>query len=63
MTVGFPGTLPPATSCYSSKEPDVDTYLARSLLMFTFGLGLIMLGLILDPPLRLMVAINPEWMD
>ena len=41
----------------------VDTYLARSLLMFGFGLGLIMLGLVLDPPLRLMVAINPEWMD
>ena len=41
----------------------MDPILARSLLMFAFGCGLIMLGLILDPPLRLMVAINPEWMD
>ena len=41
----------------------VDPVLARSLLMFTFGLGLICLGLILDPPLRLMVAINPDLMD
>ena len=41
----------------------MDTYLARSLLMFAFGCGLIMLGLILDPPLRLMVAIHPDAMD
>jgi len=41
----------------------MDTYLTRSLLMFTFGLGLIMLGLILDPPIRLYIAINPEAMD
>ena len=41
----------------------MDTYLARSLLMFAFGLSLICLGLILDPPLRLMVAINPDLMD
>jgi hypothetical protein len=32
----------------------VDPILTRSLLMFAFGLGLIALGLLLDPPLRLL---------
>jgi len=41
----------------------MDTYLARALVMFAFGCGLIMLGLILDPPLRLLVAIHPDLMD
>jgi len=32
----------------------MDPILTRSLLMFTFGLGLILLGVLLDPPLLLL---------
>jgi len=41
-------------------RPRPDIILTRSLVMFAFGLALIALGILLDPPLRLMAAINPE---